>query len=286
MKKIILSALLLLCALSLNAQQYFNKVWDRCNVKDAFYETSPVKNENGDYKVYRVTNGERNGLEGTYRTDDFKNGVLCYFNSAGDTSDLQTFANGLPNGIEKTLHRTGEKFFVRNMKDGKLDGNAEYFFPNGQMSAKIIYSKGEIKDESYWNEDGSPMTNIKEANRRAEYPGKDKFSEFVARSLIYPTHLRNIGIQGRVVLSFSIQKDGSLTDIKVIKSAHPDLDKEAIRVVQKSKKWIPEMAFNQTVSVRYVFPVIFRLSEPRPGGYSNNINKGSAESRISNTRKY
>ena len=286
MKKIILSALLLLCALSLNAQQYFNKVWDRCNVKDAFYETSPVKNENGDYKVYRVTNGERNGLEGTYRTDDFKNGVLCYFNSAGDTSDLQTFANGLPNGIEKTLHRTGEKFFVRNMKDGKLDGNAEYFFPNGQMSAKIIYSKGEIKNESYWNEDGSPMTNIKEANRRAEYPGKDKFSEFVARSLIYPTHLRNIGIQGRVVLSFSIQKDGSLTDIKVIKSAHPDLDKEAIRVVQKSKKWIPEMAFNQTVSVRYVFPVIFRLSEPRPGGYSNNINKGSAESRISNTRKY
>ena len=71
MKKIILFALLLLCALSLNAQQYFNKVWDRCNVKDAFFETSPVINENGEYKVFRVTNGERNGLEGTYRTDDF-----------------------------------------------------------------------------------------------------------------------------------------------------------------------------------------------------------------------
>lgn len=285
MKKIILSALLLLCALSLNAQQYFNKVWDRCNVKDAFFETSPVINENGEYKVFRVTNGERNGLEGTYRTDDFKNGVLCYFNSDGDTSNIQTFANGLPNGIEKSWHRTGEKFFVRNMKDGKLDGDAEYFFPNGQMSAKILYTGGEIKNESYWNEDGSPMTNIKEANRRAEYPGKDKFSEFVARSLIYPTHLRNLGIQGRVVLSFSIQKDGTLTDIKVIKSAHPDLDKEAVRVVEKSKKWLPGREFNQTFNERLVFPVIFRLSEPR-AGYSNNNNKGSAESRISNTRKY
>ena len=215
----------------------------------------------------------------------FKNGVLCYFNSDGDTSNIQTFANGLPNGIEKSWHRTGEKFFVRNMKDGKLDGDAEYFFPNGQMSAKILYTGGEIKNESYWNEDGSPMTNIKEANRRAEYPGKDKFSEFVARSLIYPTHLRNLGIQGRVVLSFSIQKDGTLTDIKVIKSAHPDLDKEAVRVVEKSKKWLPGREFNQTFNERLVFPVIFRLSEPR-AGYSNNNNKGSAESRISNTRKY
>jgi len=289
MKKIILSALLLLCAVSLNAQQYFNKVWDRCNVKDAFFETSPVKNENREYKVFRITNGERNGLEGTYRTDDFKNGVLCYFNSDGDTSNLQTFANGLPNGIEKNWHRTGEKFFVRNMKDGKFDGDAEYFFPNGQMSAKLFYSEGEIKNESYWNEDGSPMTKIKEANRHAEYPGgNDKFNEYVSQSLIYPTHLRNLGIQGRVVLSFSVQKDGSLADIKVVKSAHPDLDKEAIRLIEKSKKWLPEKAFNQIVNVRYVFPVTFRLPEPR-AGYSNNYNnynKKSAESRISNTRTY
>jgi TonB family protein len=103
--------------------------------------------------------------------------------------------------------------------------------------------------------------------------------------LIYPTHLRNLGIQGTVVLSFSVQKDGSLADIKVVKSAHPDLDKEAIRVIEKSKKWLPGSDFNQTVNERLVFPVIFRLGEPRPG-YSNNINKGSAESRISNTRKY
>lgn len=284
MKKLILSSLLVLSVLTLNAQQYFNKTWERCDIKDAFYEVSSEQNENKEYKVYRITNGERNGLGGTYRTDDYKNGVLCYFNSDGDTSNLQTFANGLLNGIEKSWHRTGEKFCVRNMKDGKFDGDAEYFFPNGQMSAKLFYSEGEIKNESYWNEDGSPMTNIKEANRRAEYPGKDKFSEFVARSLIYPTHLRNMGIQGTVVLSFSVQKDGSLADITVVKSAHPDLDKEAIRVVEKSKKWLPEKAFNQTVNVRYVFPVIFRLGESR-AGYSK-PNNGSAQNRISNTRTY
>jgi TonB family protein len=94
-----------------------------------------------------------------------------------------------------------------------------------------------------------------------------------------------MGIQGTVVLSFSVQKDGSLADIKVVKSAHPDLDKEAIRAIEKSKKWLPEKSFNQTFNVRFTFPVIFRLPEPRPG-YSNNSNKGSAESRISNTRKY
>jgi TonB family protein len=287
MKKIILSALLLLCAVSLNAQQYFNKVWDRCNVKDAFFETSPVKNENGEYKVYGITNGERNILEGIYRTDDFKNGVLLFIKSNGDSTYLGTYANGLLNGKEMSWHPTGEKFTERNMKDGKFDGNAEYFFPNGQMSAKLLYSEGEIKNESYWNEDGSPMTKIKDANRHAEYPGgKDKFNEYVARSLIYPKNLRNLGIQGRVVLSFSVQKDGSLADIKVVKSAHPDLDKEAIRVIEKSKKWLPGKDFNQTFSERLVFPVTFRLGEPRPGGYSNNINKGSAESRISNTRKY
>ena len=283
MKKSILFALLVLSALTLNAQQYFNKIWDRCDIKDAFYEVSSEKNENKVYDVFKIANGERMGQRGTYRTEDFKNGVLCIFNSTGDSSNLCTYANGLPNGLVKNWHPNGEIFQIINMKDGKLDGDAEYFFPNGQMSAKLFYSDGGIENESYWNEDGSPMTNNKEAFRRAEYPGKDKFSEFVARSLIYPTHIRNMGIQGTVVLSFSIQKDGSLADITVVKSAHPDLDKEAIRVVEKSKKWLPEKAFNQTVNVRYVFPVIFRLGEsvgyPKP-------NNGSAQNRISNTRTY
>ena len=283
MKKSILCALLFFWALSLNAQQYFNKIWDRCDVKDAFYEVSSEKNENKVYDVFKMADGERIGQRGTYRTEDFKNGVLYFFNSAGDSSYLCTYANGLPNGLVKNWHPNGELFQIINMKDGKLDGDAEYFFPNGQMSAKLFYSEGGIENESYWNEDGSPMTNNKEAFRRAEYPGKDKFSEFVARSLIYPTHLRNMGIQGTVVLSFSIQKDGSLADIKVIKSAHPDLDKEAIRVVEKSEKWLPEKAFNQTFNVRFTFPVMFRLSEKV--GYPKPSN-GSAQNRISNTRTY
>ncbi|MGL5785780.1 MAG: energy transducer TonB [Bacteroidales bacterium] len=82
---------------------------------------------------------------------------------------------------------------------------------------------------------------------------------FVARNLTYPPKLIEERVQGQVVCAFIITKDGVLTEPFVLKSVHKDLDKEALRVIKRMKKWTPGILNGDSVNVMYVMPLNFRL---------------------------
>ena len=77
--------------------------------------------------------------------------------------------------------------------------------------------------------------------------------------LIYPEIAKNKGVQGRVTLKFIVDKQGKVTDVSVLHSVDPSLDKEAVRVVSMSPHWTPGKNKGKAISVMYVFPVIFNL---------------------------
>ena len=77
--------------------------------------------------------------------------------------------------------------------------------------------------------------------------------------LVYPESAKENGVQGRVTLQFTVEKDGTVTNVKVLRGIDPALDKEAVRVVSMSPKWKPGKQRNRTVPVTYIFPVIFQL---------------------------
>lgn len=85
------------------------------------------------------------------------------------------------------------------------------------------------------------------------------FSKWVNQRLVYPEIAKENGVQGRITLQFTIDKDGSLTKVKVLRGVDPSLDKEAVRVVSMSPKWEPGRQRDRAVPVTYTFPVIFRL---------------------------
>lgn len=87
----------------------------------------------------------------------------------------------------------------------------------------------------------------------------NEFGRWVAQHLDYPEIARSNGVQGKVILSFVIAKDGSLTDVKVLRGVDSSLDKEAVRVVTGSPKWTPGKQRDRAVPVSYTFPVIFQL---------------------------
>ncbi len=93
------------------------------------------------------------------------------------------------------------------------------------------------------------------------FMGKDakEFGKWVGSKIQYPEMARENNVQGRVILQFTIEKDGSLTNIKVVRGVDPALDKEALRVVSSSPKWKPGMMRDKAVRVNYTFPVDFRL---------------------------
>lgn len=85
------------------------------------------------------------------------------------------------------------------------------------------------------------------------------FAMWVAQQIVYPETAKESGASGRVILQFTIAKDGSVTDVKVVRGVHPDLDKEVMRVVTSSPKWNPGKHKGQAVPVMFTFPVMFKM---------------------------
>lgn len=97
-------------------------------------------------------------------------------------------------------------------------------------------------------------------NKPPTFPGGDKeLFKFLSESIKYPPLARENNIQGTVALSFVIGKDGSVTDIAILKDIGGGCGKEAVRVVQSMPNWMPGEAAGHAVKVRYTLPVRFQL---------------------------
>ena len=89
--------------------------------------------------------------------------------------------------------------------------------------------------------------------------GPSALMQYLSSNIKYPVVAEENGVQGRVVCTFVVEKDGSITDVRVVKSVDPSLDKEAMRVVKSMPKWIPGKQNGSAVRVKYTVPVTFRL---------------------------
>ena len=86
-----------------------------------------------------------------------------------------------------------------------------------------------------------------------------EFSKWVNENLKYPKAAYEAGVQGRILLQFTIGKDGKVGDVQVLRSANPDLDAEAVRVISSSPDWTPGYVKGEPVKVTFNFPVVFQL---------------------------
>jgi len=107
-------------------------------------------------------------------------------------------------------------------------------------------------------EDSSELFGVVE--QMPSFPGgQQKLMEYLSENIQYPEECKASDIQGRVIVTFVVEKDGSIGDAKVAKSVNPLLDEEAVRVVSAMPKWFPGKQMGVAVRVRYTVPVTFRL---------------------------
>jgi protein TonB len=94
-----------------------------------------------------------------------------------------------------------------------------------------------------------------------EFPGGlEKFGAYLGKSIRYPAVARENGTQGRVICTFVVEKDGSLTDIKVTRGIGSGCDEEAVRVLKNSPHWKPGIQNGRPVRVQYSVPISFTLA--------------------------
>ena len=89
--------------------------------------------------------------------------------------------------------------------------------------------------------------------------GQGALMSFLSSNIKYPVVAQENGVQGRVIVGFVVERDGSISDVKVMRSVDPSLDREAQRVVKAMPKWKPGKQNGSAVRVKYTVPVVFRL---------------------------
>ena len=135
-----------------------------------------------------------------------------------------------------------------------------YDYNQTVYQGKSIYMTEDHNEEELYNSDNQVMP-LGAVEVRPSFNGGDanEFSKWVNERLVYPKIAKENGVQGRVTLQFTIDTDGTLCDVKVLRGVDSSLDMEAVRVVSMSPKWKPGMQEGRPVKVTYTYPVIFQL---------------------------
>ncbi len=141
--------------------------------------------------------------------------------------------------------------------DIKVEDNFMSLEDDANLGVEIMDYVEEVKEEVV-EEEAIPFQLVEE---KPSFNGGDanEFSKWVNSKLQYPEIAKENGVQGRVTLQFTVNPDGSVSNVKVLRGVDSSLDKEAVRVVSMSPKWKPGKQRDRAVKVTYTFPVIFQL---------------------------
>ena len=141
----------------------------------------------------------------------------------------------------------------------RLDMNLDLF--DEDFGAEIVFRVWDDVPQEAAVEEDIPFTAVEEPagfsyNGRT---GVDAFRMWVSDNMNYPVAAVENNIQGRVIMSFVVNTDGRVVNVRVLRGVDPLVDREAIRVIESSPRWTPGRQRNQPVRVAYTLPVIFQL---------------------------
>ena len=124
-----------------------------------------------------------------------------------------------------------------------------------QAAVEVKYTPVEVEEEEV--EEQQIFQVVEEM---PEFPGgMGECMKFLGKNIKYPTISQENGVQGRVIVQFVVNRDGSIVDPVVVRGVDPYLDKEALRVIATMPKWKPGKQRGKAVRVKYTVPVMFRL---------------------------
>lgn len=143
------------------------------------------------------------------------------------------------------------------VEDNTLEEEVEFQSTEDVQKDAVIINYGEGDGEGEVYADDEIFAVVEEM---PSFPGGDAaLMSYISKSIKYPSIAQENGIQGRVICTFVINRDGKVTNAEVIRSVDPSLDKEALRVINNMPTWKPGKQRGKPVRVKYTLPIVFRL---------------------------
>lgn len=167
-------------------------------------------------------------------------------------------------GLHKNYRRSGGAlWYSQNFAEGKLHGELRSYYPNGKLKRIEKYEHGQFISGVCYNEDGSERE-FTHFERQPSYPGGEQaLFQHISKNIVYPKKALENNIQGSVILSFVVNRDGSVSNIEILKDLGAGCGAEAVRVAQLMEPWVPGYFDDQPVKVRYSLPLKFKLDTGR-----------------------
>ena len=139
--------------------------------------------------------------------------------------------------------------------DSKVEESTIQASDDTQAAVEVKYTPVEVEEEEVEEEQIFQIV-----EEPASFPGgMGECMKWLGKNIKYPTISQENGVQGRVIVQFVINRDGSIVDAKVVRGVDPYLDKEALRVVNLMPKWTPGKQRGKAVRCQFTLPVQFRL---------------------------
>lgn len=146
-----------------------------------------------------------------------------------------------------------------SLKPEVKNGVFVWYYENGNKKTESIYENNQIKSIKRWKEDGEIDTNVYLEKPPVFRGGIEKMYAYISKHFKYPRELKQ-RINGKIVLSFVVEKDGSIVEATIKESVHPLLDAEGVRVLKSMPKWEPGMQEGKPVRVMYTVPILINFN--------------------------
>ncbi|HKL92798.1 MAG TPA: energy transducer TonB [Bacteroidales bacterium] len=144
------------------------------------------------------------------------------------------------------------------VEDNTLEEEVEFQSTEDEQKDAVIINYGEGDGEGEVYAEDEIFAVVEEM---PSFPGGDAaLMSYISKNIKYPSIATENGIQGRVICTFVINRDGKVTNAEVIRSVDPSLDKEALRVINNMPAWKPGKQRGKPVRVKYTLPIVFRLN--------------------------
>jgi TonB family protein len=268
MKKVLTSAVLLNCGLSVFAQistsetaPIYAKVSETINLQMDLTSSDVSK------KYFSANHDELKSLDGAKFIQITKKNTKGFWDVTefyadgflrieGGYSDVKLEIRA---GKFKFYRPTGTIDYEGIYEENIPNGEWKFYFPNGQLSSVEIYENGNRVKETYFNEDGTALINKNMGERLLPSfnGGQLLMSDYLKKHLNYPVDAAKNKIVGKVVVSFWVGEDGVIVSPKIEESLGGVFDNEVLRMVSEMPKWTPAKHHNRPAKQMYILPVMF-----------------------------
>jgi TonB family protein len=266
---------------------YFDRNWEQASLANAYYYRIVSVDSSGEFRLYveDYYPGGKIQMTGTYKSirpddkdghfiywyEDGKKQMECHYRDnllhghlrewypSGQEESYQEFSNGQLNGEYISWREDGSMKLKARYSNGEKHGNFQSYYPDGLLLRDDFFENGELVEGHCYSPRGEPVEYFPYVLMPRFPGGQAALRRFVEKELKYPQEARKKGIEGSVIVLFTIDETGNVKDPAVVNGDMEYFNNEALRVVGKFPRWTPGEVDGIPSPVQVSIPIEFRL---------------------------